>query len=354
MAIIVRKMTAIDVDGVNDLYESITGIKRTFNEYKWQWMDAPAGKSDAWVIVDTTKNKIVGHHGLMGYYFSYNNSELLVAKTENTMVDKSYRRRIIYPLIELRLLKSYSEKYDLIFSSMGPEEAMRMRVGLGYNASHKWLRDDIVIKSSFYTKNIKKKFCKSLSSANVSNKRFIKTVFLTNYFNSLSGYVDDIWDVFKKEVKITVRRKWCDFKWRIIDNPYFSGYILVGDYQDFKGYAVLNFKSEGIYQLEDIVVYPFNQEFLDQFFKKIMKSLNKFDVEMLVIQTSSDSLYLSNLKVRIDKRMLSIPWVFYKKLQRINKILEKFMPRKCGVSYKKSKGILDDWYVTPFIFEGRE
>ena len=111
-----------DAAEINRLYADITGKSRSLQEFEWQWLKAPGGEGDIWLIEavnhDGEKN-LIGHHGIMPIRFSRGEENLLFGKTENTMVRAEYRRRILYPRFERRFAGVYEARFDALFSTMG-------------------------------------------------------------------------------------------------------------------------------------------------------------------------------------------------------------------------------------------
>ena len=59
-----------------------------------------------WLIEATHSGegkKLIGHHGIMPFKATFNGKNILVGKTENTMVLDAYRSRILYPRYEKQL-----------------------------------------------------------------------------------------------------------------------------------------------------------------------------------------------------------------------------------------------------------
>ncbi len=97
-----------DAAEINRLYADITGTTRSLREFEWQWLQAPGGKGDIWLIEATDNDgttNLVGHHGIMPIRFSRGQENLLFGKTENTMVRPEFRSRILYPRFERRFAK---------------------------------------------------------------------------------------------------------------------------------------------------------------------------------------------------------------------------------------------------------
>ena len=352
MSIIVRRATDADIKDINKLYTLITSRERTIEEYCWQWQSSPAGKGLQWVIVDESQDEIIGHHGLMPFYFTYNGEQLIAAKTENTMVNPEYRSKMIYPIIEPKLLSSYKKKFDFIFSTKGPDPAIRLRHGLGYDLTHEWIRTDIVLSYKFYTSRI---FSRHLINQDIAEKsRKMNIIHMGEDVKDLSIFIEHTWSKVQKLSLLTPRRKWEDVKWRFFDNPYFSGYFITYNSSNVKGYAVIKKISYGVFQVEDLIIYPFSINSYLYFFKKLIlfiKSLD--DVHMLILQMTDDTKFYSDVTKSVKVSILNTPLFIINFFIKNKHIKKRFMPRILGKKSIKEKSSLHGWYITPFIFEGR-
>ncbi len=131
-----RQSTELDLPAINDLYRTITGRDRSIEHARWLWRQAPAGPGSSWVIEHQDprlgRPVIVGHHGVIRIDGECNGQPVRLGKTENTMVLSDHRRQFLYPRMELAMLGRYGREFDLIFSTRGQADAIRMRGGLGY------------------------------------------------------------------------------------------------------------------------------------------------------------------------------------------------------------------------------
>jgi len=354
MEYFVRETRNDDIEELNNLYLSLTGIKRTISQYQWQWQNAPAGRGDSWVIVEKSNSKIIGHHGIMPYFFSNQGESLLVGKTENTMVLKEYRHKLSYPKIEMELFKKYSKKYSIIFTSMAPSTVIRMRSGLGYDLSHTWQRHDLVLKNNYYFKLLQNMFGSKLNTINQDHKdKFCNIINLSEKKLEKSIFINSLWNKVSRSYGVTPRRYWEDLKWRFFDNPYFVGSILLLKEEFLEGYAVINKKESGIYQLEDFIINPANVEKSVFFLKKIISYLIKnTKVEMLRIQITDDNELLSKTIRNLGIGFSSYPLLILRKFKKKQNI-KRNMPRILCKNNQLKKNTLHGWYTTPFLFEGR-
>ena len=144
-----RRFRSGDEQVINDLYHAVTGRFRSIEEYRWQWLSAPAGPGEICLIECEGPRgdvQLIGHHGIMPLRFSIGEHNLVLGKTENTMVHPEFRSKILYPRYEQKFLREYEGRYDALFSTMGPPAALRQRRALGYKAENHWMRYEWVLR----------------------------------------------------------------------------------------------------------------------------------------------------------------------------------------------------------------
>lgn len=132
-----RRLESGDEVAINDLYRRVAGRSRSPHDWRWQWMENPAGPSEMWIIEleEDGRRQVVGHHGVMPFRATVGDRELMLGKTENTMVLQEVRHRLLYPRFEMRFLEQYGARFDALFSTRGPAAALRMRQALGYRTT---------------------------------------------------------------------------------------------------------------------------------------------------------------------------------------------------------------------------
>ncbi len=136
-----RRYRLGDEGVINNIYHQVKGVARTREQWAWQWLETPAGPGDMWLIEATHpdgRSEVIGHHGMMPMRFTWGDNDLLIGRTENTMVLPEYRAKILYPRFENKFIKEYEERYDAFFSGSGPAEALRLRRAMGYKNIGRW------------------------------------------------------------------------------------------------------------------------------------------------------------------------------------------------------------------------
>lgn len=133
-----RKASSEEAEEINRLYHLVTGRERSLAEYAWEWEQPPEGPGDRWVIREGASGRAVGHFGLIPLAFAFRGWRLLAGKTENTMVDPSYRSRFYYLSYEMRAFRKAQQRFDLFFTTAGRGPPGLMRRRLGYREIGYW------------------------------------------------------------------------------------------------------------------------------------------------------------------------------------------------------------------------
>lgn len=346
-----------DEIAINELYYQVTGRRRTAAQFAWQWLEAPEGPGDMWLIEATDEQgnlKLIGHHGVMPIAFSNGQTDLLFGKTENTMVLPEYRKKILYPRFEKKFIKAYQNRYDALFSTMGPPAAIRQRKAMGYEFPVEWFWARYSSKGIFTELLffggilLKKVFKSSVFNSNISaTSELIKNGFLSEVDAIESPFFDDFWDQAKLRFSIAPRRTKKDLCWRFWDNPYKDHFTLVFNEGTVKGYCIISLKN--IFNrevfLEDFCVCSNEKKDAEILFFKLIELLNKSGFYSLsVVCTKDSALYSYGF---IDKKSMIIEKIYRK----IKNQPVKTMPRKLIKS--NSTFSINGWDASAIVLEGR-
>jgi hypothetical protein len=362
-----RKYVPGDEHAINELYYAVTGRKRSIKEFLWQWQEAPSGRGEIWLIESVESNgsvKLIGHHGIMPIVFSNGKIDIIAGKTENTMVLKEYRRKILYPKYERIFFSDYEKRFDVLFSTMGPPDALRQRLPLGYKAQSIW--ENYIwflgvgaifsyIALSFFARHKKKSlriigktcsyigqyFNKLFQFKNKKKSKVSLTVLKSDEAKD-HPFFNLFWKNARCFYEITPRRNREDLQWRFWDNPYgdHTTFIYEGSDGD-SAYAIIRNLGTQTYRLEDIVISPLNEKFLIRVLNSICEWVYNHGGNILRFDTTNDQ----NKIVEMFRTFnLQNSYISQRKRQ-----VKKFMPIKLNCKKCENK----KWYITPFVFEGR-
>lgn len=374
MKITSRPFTEGDGKALNELYFTVTGRHRSEADFSWQWLDAPAGQGEMWIIEATDaagETHVVGHHGLMPLAFSQGDQTFIVGKTENTMLHPDFRGKILYHAYEKRFLSEYRDRFDLLFSTTGPAAALRQRKALGYDGSRHWLRYDLgLVPAALPRLLLAKAELGRVAQRGTHYKIAVQVLKLISFAvdavqawipgrknrpDELRAYDDgaakscDFFDAFWKQAApqypLTPRREKCDLAWRFWDNPNVSYITLV--HRD--GYAILTKRHKYFYRIDDIVVNPYDEAGFQSMLRMVGDwCLAKGAVAMSFVTTddpSSPSTYVENSGLRIlDMRRFQ---------ESDDKDDRPTMLRRATDRGESDGASVDDWFVTSFVTEGR-
>lgn len=325
-----RKATSGDALSINQLYFKVTDRCRSINQYLWQWWSYPNPSSFSYVITELdslSKESIIGHHGIMVTKFYYDSKYYLVGKTENTMVDPDYRSVIVYPRFEKRFLNDYKDKISALFSTSGPQNAIKTRYILGYKpiGSYRlYITLPILSRILCFIQH-------SLISLSGSSPDY--QIVDANLIEP--DYINSIWDSAKSQYPFTPSRDYDQFHWRFIQNPYKNHYVLKSSI----GYIVF-FRSK--FSITIVDAFPLDPT--PRTFFLLLKQLASKTSLFSTIRFKfclDNSLVSHHLKQALDKFSRLNLFYLHKK--------QKPMPRFCTSSHIP----IDEWYVTGFLGEGR-
>ena len=155
------------------------------------------------------------------------------------MVDPEYRSKFLYPRYESRFKKDYSKVCHVLFSTMGPKEAIRQRTAHGYKEVGEWKNLILSTRRALFAPAVHEfigsddtKYCLVQLDASTSE----------------SIPFDDFWQKCRSMYPLTNSRALKDIQWRFIDNPY-QKYLLgifwnQSNSHEIEGYAVIRLPQE--------------------------------------------------------------------------------------------------------------
>ena len=365
-----RNYKAGDEKAINRLYYEVTGTRRTLEQFRWQWQNAPGGHGEIWLIEEQKTDgrmRLIGHHGVMPIRFTCSDKNLVAGKTENTMVHQDYRRKILYPMYEQQFLKQYRKKFDLLFSTMGPDSALRQRKALGYKAEQRWLNYAWALNPgalasllAFRLIHNKKKirwvrasncaqlFGNILSYLNGSSWKSKKTLPLTILScdeASRHKFFKEFWSYARKDFPLTPRRDQIDLKWRFWENPYAIYYSLICEnHHHGDAYGIVRDCGNQVYMLEDIVCFPPTSAFFLKMLSSICEWAESHGANAMLFSTTSDENDLRTALESFQKTNLLTTFP----LKKIEREKQPMLRKVISDAYSDIK-----WFITPIVLEGR-
>ena len=107
-----RLANDIDIKSINSFYNSVYKKNRTYEQFNWEYNSAPAGK--AIYVIAEFEGKIVGTQCAIPYFIVKENSQLLTAKSEDTLVSPYFRGKNIFENM-YKLLIQECINHNIIF-----------------------------------------------------------------------------------------------------------------------------------------------------------------------------------------------------------------------------------------------
>lgn len=230
----IRLAADTEYEKINKLFNETYGDKRPFKNFEWEFIKGPAGKAIYVIAVDTDKDKIIGTQSAIPIYWSGPNGEqILTAKSEDTLVDPSYRG-----------MKLFDRMYELLFAECrkagiraiwGFTYALKPFKAVGFDVPYSQIQGLYVLNpiQSYH-------YLSSLNAANKTKDKLkiagacILSKFKTIFSGSSGNYkveeklVLDKANTFSKDKwqhgHYTVWQDAAYSQWRISDNPYGNSY----------------------------------------------------------------------------------------------------------------------------------
>ncbi|MBN9079813.1 MAG: hypothetical protein J0H84_26740 [Rhizobiales bacterium] len=365
-----------DCAAINDLYHCVTGRLRTADQFEWQWLRAPAGCGDMWLIEaeqDDGSVHLIGHHGLMPLVFSQGAVDLIFGKTENTMVHPDYRHRLLYPIFERTFLQQYSTRFDALFSTMGPAAALRQREALGYHAREEFIRYVWLLRRSGLLDYVAWR----LGYGEPSRLRRAAAFGLSGVAGSLATvagwrkseaenplvalqsreavehpFFETFWSHASGGYGLTPRRTQSDLAWRFWNNPYGNFVTLVAESRfggDRCGYAIVRQHSKGVLSLDDIVVHPYEEAAFLELLRSVLVWCADSGAGVVQFLTTTDDVsprrWIEGAPLPNLADYLPAVRRAAKRSPMLRRISEPLASRAGAAA--------DKWYVTAFVAEGR-
>jgi len=305
----IRRYRPGDEVQIRDLLTRIRGgeaaaCHKSLELMRWQWLHAPGGPMDSWVIENEETDgswKIVGHHGLCPVRFTFADEDLLCAKTTNTMLAPEFRSRFLYLRFEQECLKQTDERFDATYSC-APGTA-RLRSQLGYVNGCHWvhlargLQSPEMISRTlglaasrypcFSWREIKR--ATLWLSSPVAFKSRLPLQEHGSIEASESRFFTDFWSSARRSAGMAPRRDVADLAWRFWQRPDSKYSTLTCSWEGgARGYCVINIADLLVFRLEDIFIVPSRVDLLEAFIGAVFEWCASQGALLLRFSTTTD------------------------------------------------------------------
>jgi GNAT superfamily N-acetyltransferase len=244
-----------DYPQVLKLYNEMYSSKRSLSDFQWLVEDNPAGRATLFIAI--IEDRVVGMQSLIPYLISRNGEILKTFKSEDTLVDKSFRGKgIFYKLYEMvhahagkTLVWGLTDKQK-IFTRVSMPSSERMTIITSVNrplySDNKLGLQRFIAKTVFYTFLYLKSSFKT---------KFFQSEYLQKELDS-NDYGNNKLQTFFKEISIEnpeILYPHTDFKyldWRLTKNPNLDRHQIVCSYDNLGNImicSIIGYKNKNAY-----------------------------------------------------------------------------------------------------------
>ena len=224
---------------INDFYNAFTGRSRSLAAYHWEFQAGPGGPALIWTIVDSSSQRVVGHHSIIPTPLVLRGTTIAGGRTENTIIDPAVRHRVFYPGMEKKALAATLRVLRVIYTihSTGPA---KLRLRLGYRPVGRWIVYLPKVGSAYFHALLKRG-CSALS-LKVPAAMLAVLAAVTGRLHSAVAWlgrqprdfeaaeISDItvvaqeyerfWNRARQRYDLTIDRSLDFLRWRVVDNPH--------------------------------------------------------------------------------------------------------------------------------------
>jgi hypothetical protein len=332
-----------DLQSICNIYNEITGRKRTQQLHAWEWFASPY-KNKSYVIVNK-EGKILGHHGILTIKLHNQNQVYNTGKTENTIMKPGFGP--LYFKNEMEMHKEYLYDYNILITTTAHGVTKKIREKLGYKVFANYVSYVKIVDFNILTFKVKNKlFGKLLKMISpVVNLFLFKSKTNSKFTEMISDLkntdLDEI-ELFYNRIKNSlfysqVRSK--EFlEYRVLNNPYNKYFLLkLYDSQKLIGY-VLYTAYENKLNIEDIL---FNEESV---FQELLNRLYNYAKENKIAYAIS---FTTLEKSILDKDVKGF-------IRRINnkERASQLMLKNNIINQDKNTLKIENFYFTQLMMEG--
>jgi hypothetical protein len=225
-----------DEQELNDLYNQVFKRNRTIEQWRWEYLDTPAGPGK--VLLVEEDGKLIAHEAMVPMRFQVLDRDVLSGKIEDAYIAREFRgKKLFGPLTEKCIEISEQAGYLVTFGLTARPVNYQLHVSRGYkhtcslNAYFAPLRPsevlaDIVrvLRPSATKRMAMKPALKILAARFESRAKKLETEpdrYDIERVARFDGRFDDLWrDFTTGRGIISVKRSSAFLNWRYIDNPY--------------------------------------------------------------------------------------------------------------------------------------
>jgi hypothetical protein len=268
---------------INKLYKMITGIDRSIEKYRWEWLKTWSGVGSIYLLFDKDRkpgDQLICQYSLIPIPFSIFGNYCLGAKTENCMSHPEYRGQGVYFPHERENFEKAKLKFKLFLTSTGKVAkgapgAIRRK--LGYIPFDDWIKYAYYIDKKTLRENLNHRIRNEIGQSwkiaryflvpliylyvSISRKDSSEliqsdpSIKIVDKNHSPVKELELFWNVNKEYYGITVYRSEKYLKWRIDENPNLDyKYLLMYNDEHLDGYAIFYTDKLNNFRIVDLLV----------------------------------------------------------------------------------------------------
>lgn len=318
-----RSYRSGDEYGIVELYNEVTGRCRTVEQHRWEWMETPQGIGSILVITESESGEIVGHHGLIPINADYLGQNLLIGKTENTILHPKYLGTGIYFIHEKKFLQEAMKRFDLLYTTFAHGTPYKIRRKLGYKAVGKYLTYEKIIRKAYLQKTMDALIAKKISNSALKTFcKFLNRIFsgslmvffarwgkidnsigfeIVEDIDGIDNEIDQFCDRNKGKFGITINRTSEYLKWRIFKNPHLKySFLLARKFDKVIGYVITKHSTANVDKCEivDLVCEQNDEIIFNTLLKAAVKRLKEAKVGAVSFTTLNSNNFLNRRLIK--------------------------------------------------------
>jgi len=272
----IQNISETTIDAYKNCFD-INGSPKSEEKIRWQFLQTPINKKFVDIAIDEEKNKVAAIYAISPVQFRINQQFLIGSQSLDTITDMDYRGKGLFINLAKSVYKKASEENVKLVYGFPNGNSIQ-----GFSKKLDWQVLDPVpflikpLYSSYFTKKIKQ--LSWFPNIKIGFKSSIsKQVTIKEEFD-FPDDVDNIWDVFSKDIKVTVERNKEYLTWRYLKKPkedykILHSYTSNGQYIGFIVYCVKGKHGGKIAYIMEFIYDPKFQTLAQNLLKKAVNNI---------------------------------------------------------------------------------
>ncbi|MFN8276070.1 MAG: GNAT family N-acetyltransferase [Chitinophagales bacterium] len=318
-----------EYEQANTFYNAVHGTNRTFEQFRWEFIEGPGGPAIYVVAVDKSTKRIVGTQCAIPIeWIDPDGNVILTAKSEDTLIHPSYRG-----------LKIFEKMYDLLFAECkrngivaiwGFTYAIKPFAKVGFAIPYHQIQGLYVFSpirafNIISSLNANNTFLTKLKIAGFTALSWLTGVFsktankskVETTFNTIGSSLSvDVAKAVSGQYFLSENQKYIE--WRLLQNPYENDYFEIcglGENGDSQVSIILNFKNKDVCYLEQIIFNTSENQLIESTLTKAIQFAKSKGVAMIRFwafdyseKQKTDLQFITNAGFKVARRGISFVW----------------------------------------------